>query len=307
MDDPSTRCGDPRPQTAGSPGASAAVPWPSQGQGSSAGRPGARTEYSLGRLRGEIADHHHALDWALWKWGHRHGIMTKGELAAALRGISRQERFGLGCMNPFAREVWAEQLWRAVVARGLDRGPMLMPTVLDHRWHFPVGRWDLDLDAIVSQVRAAFAGLDYLLLVEVELHVHLARRFVAPHLHGLLFGGLSQRRHDRVAACFAGGVAGAWPLVVTEAWGLAGACRYPLKPPLTADTYYRSAKGRLFHPFRELSKPEHLFLWRHLHGGFYAKCDGCGGEVRAARPGRPGAAGRPRAACGSRGSAAACR
>ena len=60
-------------------------------------------------------------------------------------------------------------------------------------------------------------------------------------------------------------MAGAWPLVVGEVWGLAGACRYPLKPPLTADTYYRSAKGRLFHPFRELSKPEHLFLWRHLH------------------------------------------
>ena len=48
--------------------------------------------------------------------------------------------------------------------------------------------------------------------------------------------------------------------MVERAWGLAGACRYPLKPPLTADTYYRSAKGRLFHPFRELTKPEHLFL-----------------------------------------------
>ena len=87
--------------------------------GSPAGQSGARTEYSLGRLRGEITDHHHALDWALFKWGHRHGGMSKGELAAALRGISRRERFGLGCMNPFARKVWAEQLWRAVVACGL--------------------------------------------------------------------------------------------------------------------------------------------------------------------------------------------
>src|SRR4051794_16326493 len=42
-------------------------------------------------------------------------------------------------------------------------------------------------------------------------------------------------------------------------------------------------------------------------GGFYAKCDGCGGEVRAARSGPPGAAGRPPWASGSRGSAAACR
>jgi len=42
-------------------------------------------------------------------------------------------------------------------------------------------------------------------------------------------------------------------------------------------------------------------------GGFYAKCDGCRGEVRAARSGPPGAGRRLRAACGSRGSAAVCR
>jgi hypothetical protein len=129
MDDPSTQCGDPWPQAARSPGASAVVPSPLRGRGSPAGRSGARTEYSLGRLRGEIAGHHHALDWALSKWGHRHGGMSKGELDTALRGISRQERFELGAMNPFAREVWAGQLWRAVVARGLDQGPIWMPTV----------------------------------------------------------------------------------------------------------------------------------------------------------------------------------
>jgi hypothetical protein len=105
----------------------------------------------------------------------------------------------------------------------------------------------------------------YLLLLEIEIHVHLARRFVAPHLHGLVFGGLPRRRRERIASCFAGGVAGASPLVVERVWGLAGACRYPLKPPLTADTYYRSGKGQLFHPARELSLPEHFFLWRHLH------------------------------------------
>ncbi len=44
-----------------------------------------------------------------------------------------------------------------------------------------------------------------------------------------------------------------------------------------------------------------------LRGGFDAKCDRCGGEVRVARPDRPGAPRRPRAACGSRGSGAACR
>src|SRR4051794_26436970 len=42
-------------------------------------------------------------------------------------------------------------------------------------------------------------------------------------------------------------------------------------------------------------------------GGFYAKCDRCGGEVRAARSGPPGAPRTPRAGCGSRGSAAGCR
>ncbi len=42
-------------------------------------------------------------------------------------------------------------------------------------------------------------------------------------------------------------------------------------------------------------------------GGFYAKCDRCRGEVRAGRSGPPGAARRPPGACGSRGSAAACR
>ena len=122
MDDPSTRCGDPWSRIAGSSGVLAAVPSPSQG-GARRWPVGARTSIA-GRLRGEIADHHHALDWALFKWGHRHGGMTKGELEAALRGISRRERFGLGCMNPFAREVWAERLWRAVVACGLDQGPI---------------------------------------------------------------------------------------------------------------------------------------------------------------------------------------
>ena len=42
-------------------------------------------------------------------------------------------------------------------------------------------------------------------------------------------------------------------------------------------------------------------------GRFLREVRQVGGEVRAARPGPPGAAGRPRAACGSRGSAAACR
>ena len=45
----------------------------------------------------------------------------------------------------------------------------------------------------------------------------------------------------------------------------------------------------------------------HTPGGFDAKCDRCGGEVRVARPDRPGAPRRPRAACGSRGSGAGCR
>src|SRR4051794_37387101 len=80
-----------------------------------------------------------------------------------------------------------------------------------------------------------------------------------------VFGELPRRR-DRLDSCFAGGVAGASPLVVREVWGLAGACRYPLKPQLAADTYYRSGKGQLFHPARGLSLPEHFFLWRHLHG-----------------------------------------
>src|SRR3954454_19721004 len=44
-----------------------------------------------------------------------------------------------------------------------------------------------------------------------------------------------------------------------------------------------------------------------MMGGFYAKCDRCGGEVRAARSGPPGAPRTPRAGCGSRGSVAACR
>ena len=42
-------------------------------------------------------------------------------------------------------------------------------------------------------------------------------------------------------------------------------------------------------------------------GGFYAKCERCGGEVRAGQPLSPGAAGRPRAGSGSRGSGAGCR
>src|SRR4051794_18156577 len=90
MDDPSSRCADPWSRIAGSSGVLAA-PLSAKGQGSRTGRSGPPIEYSLGRLRGEIADHHHALDWALWKWGHRRGGMTKGELAAALRGISRRE------------------------------------------------------------------------------------------------------------------------------------------------------------------------------------------------------------------------
>src|SRR3954452_7273823 len=60
------------------------------------------------------------------------------------------------------------------------------------------------------------------------------------------------------------------------------------------------------HAVLEVNRPDRQ-LRRRKGGGFYAKCDGGGGEVRAARPGPPGAARRPRAGCGSRGSAAACR
>ncbi|MFL5335873.1 MAG: hypothetical protein ACJ8H8_22505 [Geminicoccaceae bacterium] len=251
---------DPLPRAARPPAASAASPSP--GQAARAGRPAAPREF--GRLR--TADHHHALDWALFKHGYLHGDMTERELAAALRGISSGVRFELGAMNPFAREVWAEQLWHAVITCGLGQGPIWMPTALDLGWHFPVGKWELDLPAIARQVRRAFAGLDYLLLLEVEIHVHLARRFVAPHPHGLLFVDLSRRQYERVRSCFAGGVAGTRPLVVKPAWGPAGVFRYALKPQLKATTYYRSRTDQLFHPARDLTLPEHFFLWRHLHG-----------------------------------------
>src|SRR4051812_16761285 len=49
------------------------------------------------------------------------------------------------------------------------------------------------------------------------------------------------------------------------------------------------------------------FLPAHTAGGFYAKCNGCRGEVRAARSGPPGAAGTLPWASGSRGNAGACR
>jgi hypothetical protein len=84
-----------------------------------------------------------------------------------------------------------------------------------------------------------------------------------------------------------------------------------------AGLYAIYAKDRPFQPFvrdqesRDLLHEAAAFVAdRHrklIGGGFYAKCDGCGGEVRAVRSGRPSAPGRPRAGCGSRGSAEGCR
>src|SRR3954466_6814597 len=60
------------------------------------------------------------------------------------------------------------------------------------------------------------------------------------------------------------------------------------------DNYYRSGKGRLFHPARGLSLPEHFFLWRHLHPLTLPELIIAGGEgvrvLQAARRGVDGLA-----------------
>ena len=94
----------------------------------------------------------------------------------------------------------------------------------------------------------------------------------------MLFGELSRRRHERLDSCFGGGVPDAPALERRKVRGLTGACRYALKPPLGAATYYRSAKGSPFAPVRDLTKAEHFFLWRHLHGLTFPELAIAGGE-----------------------------
>ena len=107
----------------------------------------------------------------------------------------------------------------------------------------------------------------------------------------MLFGELSRRRHERLDSCFGGGVPDAPALERRKVRGLAGACRYALKPPLGAATYYRSAKGSPFAPVRDLTKAEHFFLWRHPHGLYLPGAGDRGRRGSAGASPRTGASG----------------
>lgn len=226
------------------------------------------------------AEHHHALDWAIWKHGRRLGELSHMQLMGGFRGITRREAGRLGCMNPYAAELWERCLRRAAIEHGLDQGPPYMATILDRRWHFPVDRWALDLKGIVAQARRALRGVSYLLLVETALLDYLGYRQVAPHLQGFIFEPLSRRRRQAIAEHFAGGVARAPALWAEPVWDFVGASRYSVKPPTYVARCYRGRDGRLVHRGRDLRLTEHFYLWRHLHPLTYLDLTFAGGLGR---------------------------
>jgi hypothetical protein len=148
--------------------------------------------------------------------------------------------------------------------------------------HLPPGlfdrvRWALDLDAIIAHARVALAGLSYVLLVEVAPLAFFGHRYLAPHLHGLLFADLSRRKKDKIKKCFAGGLGGAPPLVLKRVHDLAGACSYCVKPPDYMDVCYAYRDGAHGHGGRELWLTEHFLLWQHLHPYTYPAFTFAGG------------------------------
>lgn len=231
--------------------------------------PRRRSTYDDATLRWDVVRHHAALAKAVSKWGWRHGDLGGRELDAVLRGLRPDAAGSLAYANPYARVAWQDRLLAALAVCGLDRPPPRMVTVLHHPWHFAYrrhGDWRLDLPGIVAHAREAFAGLDYLLLVELALLTCYGHRYVAPHLHGLVFGELGRRRRERLAACFAGGLLGTKPLVAKKADRLAGALRYCVKPATHAETVFRRRDGRLVSPGRDLWLTERHFFWRHTRG-----------------------------------------
>lgn len=242
--------------------------------------------YTQIQLEADVAEHHAALAKAIRKYGLRREELTLGEHRSALHALKPGRACELGVMNPYAREVWARALRRSVEAYGLHAGPIRMLTALHHPWHFALDpwkdRWEFDLPGIIGQVEEALDGLSHVSLVEFALLTYSGHRYVAPHVHGLLFGDLPRHRKERLAACFDGGLGGATPLVLKRVYDLAGASCYIVKPPDHMDTYFASAGGQRIHRGRKLWLTEHYFLWRHLRS--YAFPDltfagGAGGRV----------------------------
>jgi hypothetical protein len=209
-------------------------------------------------------DHHHYLDWALWKYGFRRNELTAHEFHLALREMSPATALELHYTNPYSQQLWRELLQRAMVARGLHTGPLLMATILDHRWHFAWGRWELDLPAILTQARTALASVPHLLLLEFAPLVYYGHRQVAPHLQGFVFADLSRRHRRRLASHFAGGLGGARALMLKRVHDFAGACSYSVKLPDHVETCFAGSGGRRVHRGRALWLSERYFLWRHL-------------------------------------------
>jgi hypothetical protein len=212
-----------------------------------------------------MAEHHQKLREALKKHGLRRGVLTLGQYRSAVNTLAPDRAPELGCMNPYARQIWARTLHRAIVTHGQHTKPLFMLTILHHPWHLPWGEWRLDPEGIIAHARAALAGLDYLLLLELAPLLYFGRRYLAPHLQGFLFADLPRRRRQRLASHFAGGLGGARPLVLKRVHDLTGACRYNVKPPDHMEVCFANTRGVLVHRGRRLWLTEHFHLWQHLH------------------------------------------
>src|SRR4051794_3071324 len=111
----------------------------------------------------------------------------------------------LGYMQPSAARHWQSYLFDALIAGNvIDRPDIWTITILDKSWHFGERSWNFAPKKIEYKVRRALKGLNYLVMIELEvfgnvrylenvvsgklLHVRNQGRTIAPHIQGLVWG-----------------------------------------------------------------------------------------------------------------------
>lgn len=190
------------------------------------------------------------------------------------RDLNRRVQNFLGYMQPIAAQYWQAYIYHALLAGAVDGTQDVWAiTVLDRNWHFGERLWKFAPGKIEYQVRRAFKGLNYLVMIEFEVfgnvhHLDEIRdpvvrhrdqgRLIAPHIQGLIWGQPPSRRQR---AQFVGGVFNAPAVRLEKLTYFPGALRYMIKPPYKGQVVHPRPNGRrIRYPWTIPLKFHHLMF-----------------------------------------------
>ena len=198
----------------------------------------------------------------------------------------------LGYMQPAAGVYWQTYLYHSLVDGGVYRRSDIYPTtIIDNDWHFGERQWDFSPGKIQHQVRRAFKGLNYLVMIEFaifgnvryhkEINAGASRirdqgRLIAPHVQGLIWG---ERPSREQRAQFAGGIFGTHGTTLRTLTDFAGAVRYMVKPPYRGELVHpRRGGGYIRYPWAKMPLLLHHLLFRNLYKFSYPDLTFASGE-----------------------------